>query len=159
MAPALITGEFRRLLDDRFRISLPQELEEKLAVESGQCMLIKERVGCLGLWNAQMWQAKLEADVELVKSKLAAGKLHEKIGELQLLGRLLSTRDASVTLDDRRRLLVPDGFRQFLGVEPGSEVMVVGAGVSIEIWNPRAWLAYVRKRMPKFRKLLNHLSR
>jgi MraZ protein len=153
-----ITGEFKRVLDDRFRLSLPAELGDKLTAASPQCMLTKERVGCLGLWNAEIWQARLEADVALVRGKLAAGKFHDQIGQLQLLGRLLSTRDTSVTLAARGRLLIPEGFREFLGVEPGGEVMVVGAGVSIEIWSTPAWLKYVQRRMPKFRKLLSHLS-
>lgn len=153
-----ITGEFKRALDDRFRLSLPGELVEQLTTTSPECMLTKERVGCLGLWNAEIWRAKLEADVALVKGKLAAGKFQDQIGRLQLLGRLLSTRDASVTLAARGRLLIPEGFREFLGVEPGGDVMVVGAGVSVEIWNPSSWVNYVQRRMPKFRKLLSHLS-
>jgi MraZ protein len=157
-AREFIVGEFKRVLDERFRLSLPPELAERLTADSPRCMLTKERVGCLGLWNADLWQAKLQADVDLVKGKLAAGKFDDQIGRLQLLGRLLSTRDAEVSLTNRSRLLVPEGFREFLGVEPGGEVMVVGAGVSVEIWNPPAWIKYVERRMPKFRRLLGNLS-
>jgi MraZ protein len=153
-----IVGEFKRVLDERFRLSIPSELAGRLTADSAKCMLTKERVGCLGLWNAEIWQAKLQADVELVKGKLAAGKFDDQVGRLQLLGRLLSTRDTEVSLAGRGRLLIPEGFREFLGVEPGGEVMVVGAGVSIEIWNPEAWIQYVEQRMPKFRALLSHLS-
>lgn len=158
VAQDFIVGEFKRVLDERFRLSIPSELIESLTAGSGSCLLTKERVGCLGLWNAEIWQAKLQADVELVKGKLAAGKFDDQVSRLQLLGRLLSTRDTEVSLAGRGRLLVPEGFREFLGVEPGSEVMVVGAGVSVEIWNPAAWIKYVEERMPKFRSLLGHLS-
>jgi MraZ protein len=153
-----IVGEFKRVLDERFRLSIPSELADRLAAGSNRCMLTKERVGCLGLWNAEVWEAKLRADVELVKGKLAAGKFDDQLSRLQLLGRLLSTRDTEVALAGRGRLLVPEGFREFLGVEPGGEVMVVGAGVSVEIWNPAAWIKYVQDRMPKFRALLSQLS-
>lgn len=157
-----ITGEYKRTLDDRYRLSIPAEMGDLLtktpAGESMQCMLTKERVGCLGLWNAQVWQSKMAADVELVKSKMAAGKFHDQVGHIQLLGRLLSTRDAAVNLTGRGRLSIPESFRTFLGVEPNEEVMVVGAGVNIEIWKPSAWLEYIEKRMPKFRALLSHLS-
>ena len=157
-----ITGEHRRTLDDRYRVSIPVEMCDVLMKGSNEevarCMLTKERVGCLGLWNADVWQAKLAADVELVKNKMAAGKFHDQIGHVQLLGRLLSTRDTAVNLSGRGRLLIPESFRPFLGVEPNEEVMVVGAGVNLEIWKPSAWLEYVEKRMPKFRALLSHLS-
>ncbi|MBN2021658.1 MAG: division/cell wall cluster transcriptional repressor MraZ [Pirellulales bacterium] len=154
-----ITGEFKRLLDDRFRLSIPTELSEPLtAGGAGRCLLTKERVGCLGLWEAEIWEAKLAADVALVKGKLAAGKFEGKVSQLQLLGRLLSTRDTTVNLAGRGRLVIPEGFREFLGVEPGGEVIVLGAGVSVEIWNPPAWLRYVEARMPRFRKLLGSLA-
>ena len=61
----------------------------------------------------------------------------------QRLGRLLSTRHRSVELGARGRLLIPEGFREFLGVEPGGEVLIVGAGVCIEIWNPAKWLGHL----------------
>lgn len=153
-----ITGEFKRVVDDRYRLSIPAELGDMLTATSPRCILTKERVGCLGLWSADIWQAKWEADLALVRGKMAAGKFHDQIGQLQLLGRLLSTRGTNVTLAGRSRLSIPEGFREFLGIEPGGDVMVVGAGVSVEIWSPPAWLVYVQQRMPKFRKLLDHLS-
>ncbi|MGD9126214.1 MAG: division/cell wall cluster transcriptional repressor MraZ [Planctomycetia bacterium] len=157
-----ITGEHKRTLDDRYRLSIPAEMCDVLmnapGGESTRCMLTKERVGCLGLWNADAWESKLAADVELVKSKMAAGKFHDQVGQVQLLGRLLSTRDTAVNLSGRGRLSIPESFRPFLGVEPNEEVMVVGAGVSIEIWKPSAWLDYVEQQMPEFRTLLSELS-
>ena len=47
----------------------------------------------------------------------------------------------------------------FLRVQPGSEVMVIGAAVSIEIWHPEKWIRYIERRMPKFRKILTSLSK
>jgi MraZ protein len=61
-------------------------------------------------------------------------------------------------LAGRGRLLIPEGFREFLGVEPGKEVMVIGAAVCIEIWHPEKWINYIEGKMPSFRKLLNTLS-
>ena len=77
---------------------------------------------------------------------------------MQLLGRMLSTRHKPIQLAGRGRLLIPDGFRDFLGVEPGGDVLVIGAAVCVELWRPDAFAAYVEKRMPRFRKLLEKLS-
>lgn len=161
MPPAqpFITGEFTRTLDDRYRLSIPAEMGDMLTADSTECMLTKERVGCLGLWNADVWREKLDTDVNLVKTKILAGKFSDnELGRVQMLARLLSTRDRQVNLAGRGRLSIPEGFREFLGVEPGGEVMIVGAGVSVEIWNPPAWLQYAEESMPKFRKLLDYLS-
>ena len=154
----LLLGEFRRSLDERSRLSIPSELMEQWGVKETQCLLAKERPGCLSLWLAETWQAKLETDKALLQSKLQAGKLEGRLGQVQLLGRLLSTRHKPAKLMPRGRLLIPEGFREFLRVEPGGDVMVVGAAVCIEIWNPSSWVEYLEGRMPGFRKLFDRLS-
>ena len=78
-----------------------------------------------------------------------------------MLGRLLSTRHKEVELKGRGRLVLPEGFRKFLGVErdpPDNEVFVVGAAVCIEIWRPAAWQRFLERRMPRFHRLLDELS-
>lgn len=154
----LILGEFPRTLDERFRLSIPQELLDPLMAGGNDCILAKERPGSLSLWNAAAWQQKLDAGVELVKSKMRAGKLEGRIDEVQLLGRLLSTRHRAVQLAGRGRLVVPEGFREFLAVEAGGEVVLVGAGVCVEIWSPTAWLSYLEGNMTEFRTLFDRLS-
>ena len=156
--PQFLLGEFRRTLDERYRLSVPHELGDLLVADSAACILAKERPGCLSLWSAAVWQARLEEGVELVRRKMQAGKLEGQLGQVQLLGRLLSTRHKDVQLAGRGRLLIPEGFREFLAVEPGSDVLVVGAAVCVEIWSPPAWLKYLEARMPKFRRLLDRLS-
>ena len=159
----LILGEFPCTLDERFRLSIPQALVELLAADGPRCILAKERTGCLSLWSAAAWEAKLNARIKILEQKLAADSFGEdRIAQVQLLGRLLSTRHGTVELRGRGRLLIPEGFRKFLGVErdpPDNEVLVVGAAVCVEIWKPSAWLAYLQQRMPKFRKLFHQLSR
>lgn len=153
-----ILGEFRRTLDDRYRLSVPSELGDLLAAESVDCILAKERPGCLSLWSAPIWQAKWNEGVALVEQKMRAGRLDGRIAEVQRLGRLLSTRHKPVQLAGRGRLLIPEGFREFLGVEPNGEVMVIGAAVCIELWEPNAWVRHLKARMPKFGRLFDRLS-
>jgi MraZ protein len=153
-----ILGEFPRSIDERFRLSLPAELAEPLIASGTECMLAKESPGCLSLWNAAGWKAKLDEGVELVKSKIRAGKLEGRLAEVQKLSRLLSTRHRAVQLAGRGRLTIPEGFREFLAVEPGGDVIVVGAGVCVEIWSPTAWLAHLGEHMADFRQLFDNLS-
>lgn len=157
-ATSFLFGEFRRTLDDRFRLSVPSELADPLVAQGNECILAKERSGCLSLWNAEQWAAKLDADVQLVQSKIQAGRLEGRIEEVQMLGRLLSTRHKTVELAGRGRLLLPEGFREFLGVEASGEVMVIGAAVCVELWRPDAWLKHLEEQMPDFRKLLDKLA-
>ncbi len=154
-----LLGEHPRTLDERWRVSIPSEFADLLTAESTDCILAKERPGCLSLWSASLWQARLDEGMELVKQKMRAGRLQEKIAEVQLLGRLLSTRHRTVQLAGRGRLLIPEGFREFLGVEPNGETLILGAAVCIEIWQPAAWIKYLETRMPKFRRLFDQLSK
>ncbi len=160
-AQTLILGEFRRKLDERHRVLIPKPLADPLTRESPECILAKERPGCISLWPVKSWQAELDRGVRWIEEKLRREKLEDEIARVQLFGRLFSTRHAQVQLAGRGRLVIPEGFREFLGVdcrEAAGEVMVVGAAVCVEIWNPADWLKYLKRQMPKFRRLFDHLT-
>ena len=153
----LILGEFTRTLDDRYRLSIPAELAEPLAVEGADCLLVKQVPGCLSLWNADVWKTQLDAGIELIRNKIRANRLEGRLDDVQLLSRLLSTRQRTVQMAGRGRLSIPEGFREFLQVEPGGEVMVIGAGICVELWRPQAWLVHLEANMGQFRHLFDLL--
>ncbi len=150
--PTFILGEFHRLLDDRFRLSIPVEMAQGLGSE-GELLLVKERPGALSLWNAAQWHPTRDQDVALIESKLQSGRLAGRLSDVQRWGRLLSTRQRSVQLAQRGRLVVPEGFREFLGVDPGGGVMVVGAALCVEIWHPTSWREHLATEISSFRDL------
>jgi MraZ protein len=154
----LLIGEFVRTLDERFRLAIPPELLEPLLAAGPKLLVAKERAGCLSLWSASLWKPRLDAAVDVVRSKLEAGLLAQRLGQVQELGRLLSTRQQTVSLAGRARLVLPEGFREFLAVEPGGSLMVVGAAVCVELWQPAAWTAYVSSEMPGFRQRIDDLT-
>ena len=154
----LLIGEFVRTLDERFRLAIPPELLEPLLAAGPKLVLAKEQAGCLSLWSASLWKPRLDAAVDVVRSKLEAGLLAQRLGQVQELGRLLSTRQQTVSLAGRARLVLPEGFREFLAVEPGGSLMVVGAAVCVELWQPAAWTAYVSSEMPGFRQRIDDLT-
>ena len=158
IANPLILGEFSRKLDERFRLTLPAEFEEAFKPESGKCVIAKEQLGCLSLWDAEQWKAEHDARVDLIVQRLKLGDLNQKKVELQKFGRLLSTRHREIQLAGRARVLLPEGFREFLAVEPGQETMVVGAINHVEIWNPKNWFQWVGDNITEFGVLLDTLS-
>ena len=157
-AGALI-GEVRRTVDERFRLSLPKEFADAVSDDSGETILVKERYGCLSLWRAADWKHRFDAGLQIIQQKVQAERLADRWSEVQRLGRLISTRSATVKLAGRSRLLLPDSFRDFLGVAANEEVMVVGAMLCVEIWNPTAWVQQLREDMPDFNGLFMELSR
>lgn len=157
MASEFIQGETKRTIDDRYRISLPSEMAELVTDTAGDCILTKERYGCISLWRAEEWQQRMNRGVEVIRSKIEAGSMDQRWSEVQRLGRLLSTRSTNVQLANRSRLLVPEGFREFLDVPKGGDVMIVGAVICVEIWNPTAWLETLRSDMPGFGDMFKQL--
>ncbi|MBA3314198.1 MAG: division/cell wall cluster transcriptional repressor MraZ [Planctomycetota bacterium] len=153
-----ITGEIKRTLDERYRLTLPAEMAEASADAEGDCILTKERYGCLSLWPSQEWQSREQAGVALMRQKILAGRMEQRWDDVQRLGRMLSTRSRTVKLANRSRLLIPEGFREFLDVPAGGDVMVVGAVVCVEIWKPEAWLDTLRQEMPSFSGLFRELT-
>ena len=145
-------------LDERFRLAVPPELLDPLLADGPRLVLAKERAGCLSLWSAATWKPRLDAAVDVIRSKMQAGLLGQRVGQLQYIGRLLSTRQKTISLAGRGRLVLPEGFREFLGVEPGGDVMVVGAAVCVEVWQPAAWTAFVTAEMPGFRQRIDDLT-
>ena len=155
---SLYFGEWARSLDERYRLSLPAEVAELISANSGECVLAKERPGCVSVWSVQQWEAWLASGMELVRGKIKSGRLSGRLSQVQLLGRLLSTRHRQIPVAGRGRIAIPDSFRDFLEVEPGGELMVVGAAVCLEIWHPRRWSEHIGEKMPEFRELFDQLT-
>jgi MraZ protein len=151
-------GEYTRLLDERYRLSIPQELADALAAQGKDFVLVKERAGCLSLWPVAGWRQRLQSAVDLLQAKMKAGKLDGKLTEVQSIGRMLSTRHKEVQMAGRGRLLIPEGFREFLQVPPGGDAIVVGAAVCVEIWNPIAWRTHLETQLPSFQQLFDQLT-
>lgn len=155
---SFITGEFKRTLDDRFRVTLPAEMAAVVTDADGLTILAKERAGCLSLWRAAEWQRRIDDGVSLIEQKIATGRMERKWEDVQRLGRLLSTRYRTVKLANRSRLLIPEGFREFLDVGASQEVMLIGAVICVEIWNPQSWMETLRQEMPEFGPLFKQLA-
>ena len=153
---SLLLGEFRRSLDERYRLSVPPDFLSEQG--DNRWVLVKQRPGALSLWHRDPWQQQHDEGLRWVSDRYAAGKVTPQDGSLQKLGRLLSSRHCDVQLMGRGRLLVPEGFREFLGVAAGDPLMIVGAAVCVEIWHPQAWLEYLREEMPGFSGLFEQLS-
>jgi MraZ protein len=153
-----LTGEFKRTIDDRFRLQLPPEFASEVSDEDGDLIVAKERAGCLSLWKQDDWQHRLDSGISLLRQKIDSGRMDQRWGDVQRLGRLLSTRHQQARLANRSRLLIPEGFRQFLGVASGGEVVIVGAVICVEIWNPEIWLEVLKQEMPDFGDLFKQLT-
>ena len=81
--PDLLLGEFRRTLDQRYRLAVPEAFLPGLDLGDGECVLAKERVGCLSLWNPVVWLGKVDMWIAMATDKIAKGVHDRSIGEVQ----------------------------------------------------------------------------
>ncbi|MDC0936518.1 division/cell wall cluster transcriptional repressor MraZ [Pirellulales bacterium] len=155
---ALFVGEWSRTLDERYRISLPTDWAELIAGPDTDCTLAKERPGCVSVWRSEHWRRWLDDGLRLIEAKVSSGRLDQRTDQLQTLGRLLSTRHYTAQVAGRGRIAIPESFRDFLGIEPGGRLLIVGAAVCVELWNPALWGEHIAEEMPGFRDLFNQLT-
>jgi MraZ protein len=155
----LIVGEFVRSLDDRYRLSVPQEFADVVAPNADSiCVLAKERYGALSLWGKEAWQERIEPGLAVVRQKVLGRWLPTQAAEVQQFHRLLSTRSREVTLAGRSRLVIPEEVRDFLRVKAGENCVIVGAGICVEIWHPETWQDYLKQEIVSFGTLFEKLS-
>ena len=156
----LILGEAVRRIDDRYRLTLPPKMVEAIGAEQEvECVLAKERYGAISLWKREAWQGRIEPGIAVVQQKVMGGWLPAQVAEVQQFARLLSTRSGEVMVSASGRVVIPEEFREFLGVKAPGDCVVVGAGVCIEIWNPECWHEYVKQEIETFGTLFEKLSK
>jgi MraZ protein len=154
----LFLGDWSRALDERCRLSLPAEWVGELTQGTAEAVLAKERPGCVSLWSSQQWDGWMADGMNLVTAKIRSGRIAGRWDQVQMLGRLMSTRHRKVPIAGRGRIAIPDSFRDFLEVEPGGDVLVVGAAICVELWHPRRWSEHIGEHMPSFRQLFDQLA-
>jgi MraZ protein len=156
---AVIIGEFRRVLDERHRLTLPTEIVQYFGSDTANAVLAKERDGCLSLWKPETWNLHFDRFMRNLANRVRENIYESRqIPDVQRVARLISTRATPVQLGGRGRLLLPQGFREFLSVEPNAELTVVGAGVCVEIWRPDAWIGYLKTDLASFNDIFRQVA-
>lgn len=121
-----LSGHHDRTLDDKFRVVLPAGAWRDLFAEGGKLTFWTD---CLALWTPRSY---LVVTAELVD--------RERRGELPY-GTHSDFREdtVDVTPDSQGRFVVPADLRAEVGIGGhGAEVVLVGAGDRVEIWDRAA---------------------
>ena len=142
---AAFTGEFRHSLDERGRVAVPVRHRPRLAAGA---TLARWLDGCLGLFPQDEWTALSE--------KIAG--LPVTNSQARAFARFMFSGAVETELDRQGRLLVPGYLREYAGLEPGGEVLVVGAHSRIELWSAAAWQGYRSTIESEPEALAEHLA-
>jgi MraZ protein len=139
---SIYSGEYECKLDAKGRLVLPARIKAALPKASGnELMLRRGFEPCLVLYSMEEYNEKF--------AKLAS--LNEFNEEYRTLQRNFFRGNTPVELDNMGRFLIPKMMLKHAQLE--KDVILVGAGDRIEIWNPDAYEEYLIKDSAEFSKL------
>ena len=121
-------GTFEHSLDAKKRLTVPSRFRAALAEK---VFVVKGADPCLSLYPEPAYN-------ELTQAALAG--LNPFSPQARELKRLLYGNAADVELDSAGRIMLPAGHLAHAGID--RDVIVAGAGESLELWDRAAWQAY-----------------
>lgn len=145
---SLFTGEYECKLDTKGRLVLPSRIKSRLPEVSGnQLVLSLGLEPCLVLYPL----------VEYRKISSRVASMNEFSEELRHLQRNFFRRIAEIELDNAGRLLIPKAMAKYANLE--KDIMLVGMGNRVELWNTKAYEQFVINDTAEFSKLAQkHLT-
>ena len=136
----LLTGNYERALDEKLRLALPKSLREPLA-ELGPLVLTPGTDGSLAIFPQQAFA--------VLAAKLAA---RSPTGhDVRAFSRLLYAQSRPVEVDSQGRIRLPAEMAQQAGLD--GDVVLLGVGDRIELWNKSRWEAYLADLQPRYDEL------
>lgn len=125
-------GEYERNIDAKNRIQLPSQLRAEIDPESeGRTLLLTlgETPGTLALFTKTRY-AELAERAAADRQRGPASRQFE----IDFFGR----GTQAIDMDKQGRIVLPEKFRSKARL--GSEIMVVGQFIRIELWDRAAWI-------------------
>lgn len=131
---AFFTSEYTGKLDAKGRLVLPAKMKANLPEASSNELFMREGFEpCLELYPL--------LEYKKIYSKIAG--LNEFNAEFRKLQRNFFRGSATVELDTAGRMLIPKSMLQYANLD--KEIVVVGMGNRMEIWNPEQYEKYLIK--------------
>ncbi len=137
-----LSGKYECKLDPKGRLVLPAKIKGNLPEASGNSVvLMRGFEPCLVLYPKVEWK--------IIYDKVAG--LNEFNEEYRHFQRNFFRGNTEIDLDNVGRFVVPKTMSRYAGLE--SEVIVVGLGNRVEIWNPERYEEFLIKDQAQFSQL------
>ncbi|MEC8557632.1 MAG: division/cell wall cluster transcriptional repressor MraZ [Planctomycetota bacterium] len=135
----LLTGTYRRTLDDKLRLSVPKQLRELLT--DCNLFLTPGTDKALFVYTGET----LEGIGDMLSNQSPAAK------ETRAFSRLFYAQAQPADIDKQGRLRLTLELSELAGLE--NEVVIVGVRDRLEIWNAVSWDAFLVKSQPSYDEL------
>jgi len=121
----MFLGRYRHTIDDKGRLTIPARYRSDLA---GGVVVTRGLDGCLWLFTMADWE------------KIGAGQasiISFAEQSARDFSRYWYSNAVDIIPDKQGRILIPPALREYAGID--GEVVITGAGMWVEIWNPLRW--------------------
>lgn len=126
-------GQDRILIDANGRFKMPQHfIADFLSGGNGEVVFYCLPEGALAIYPEQVYAEMRKRCNEDIRQ---AGMSMLKRRDLRRFG----AWSASAAITPQGRLTLPNEFRQNTLLEPGSEAVIVGVEIGVEVWNWNRW--------------------
>jgi MraZ protein len=136
----LLTGSYRRALDEKLRLAIPKPLRERLT--PGEPLYLTPGLdGCVAVYTPAAFAALAD---RLESSSPAAREVRD-------YSRLFFSQASTVTPDAQWRFRVTPELTRWAGL--AGEVVVVGVRDHMEVWAAEKWEHYVARQDGHYERL------
>lgn len=138
-----LTGTFERTLDDKLRLALPKPVRDDLIREGEMIYVAPEPEGAVGIYAA----AQFEARAERISQSTANPE------DVRKFRRIYYSSAESVSADSQGRVRLSERLAKRANLS--GEVVVLGVGDHLEVWNRAEWQASADTIEDEFDQLAN----
>ncbi len=144
----MFNSQYDSKLDPKGRLVLPAKIKSAIPEANGQTLMLRMAEDkCLALYPMVEYK-KLENQIK---------SLNINNPEQRMLQRSFFNSVVEVELDAAGRLLIPKLYQTYASLD--KDVVVVGMGPRIELWNPDNYLKHIIKDTADLSSLMeNYLS-
>lgn len=144
----LLTGSYRRNLDDKQRLAIPKQLRDALGFPENNTLFIAPgNDRALVIYTAEV--------LEQIGKSLS--KLSPAARETRDFSRLFYAQAQPAEVDRQGRLRIPPELAKLSGLL--NEVVVIGVRDRIELWDASAWDQFLAKTQPSYDDLAESVFR
>ena len=140
----LLTGTFRRAIDEKLRFPIPKSLRDAFGFpESSVLYLAPGTEGTLALYPEQSFARLAE--------KLEQGSPNAR--EVRAFSRLFFAQVQRLEVDKLGRVRLPLESAQFASVCKDKDIILLGVHDHMEVWDTERWEAYLSRTQPHYDEL------
>ncbi len=128
-------GQDKALIDSNGRIKFsPRVLADFINNGGSEIVLHCLPEGAIAIYPEQIYllmRKHEEKPAERASSSLVFRRTMRRFGALS----------KSEKITGQGRITIPTPYREYAGLQPSQEAIVLGCEIGVEIWNPKRWLA------------------